>query len=229
MKPDYTHIILVLDRSGSMETVRADTIGGFNAFLQEQKAVPGQATLTLVQFDNEYDVLHDFTPLAAVQPLTTRTYVPRGSTALLDAMGRTINETGARLAGMPEAERPARVLFVVMTDGLENASHHFTRADVFDKITHQRTHYAWEFVFIGANQDAIATGAGMGIAASHSIAYAHTSAGTADIMEKFSKNTSRRRVATAAAAASAPMPAEPDEFFTQEDRDTRPDLPKGSR
>lgn len=162
-KPENAAIAVVLDRSGSMQSIRDATIEGFNEFLQGQKAAPGEATLTLVQFDDHYEVDHDAAPLAEVSPLNTKTYVPRGSTALLDAIGRTINTLGERLAAMSEHDRPARVLFAIITDGQENASREFTRAKVFEMITHQREKYAWEFMFLAANQDAIASGRDMGI------------------------------------------------------------------
>ena len=225
MKTGYTHISIVLDRSGSMESVKADTIGGFNAFLQEQKTAPGEATLTLAQFDNEYDLLENFAPIEIVKPLTDTTYVPRGSTALLDAIGRTIVDIGARLASLPEDARPSHVLFVILTDGEENASHEFTRPKIFEMISHQRDAYAWEFVFIGANQDAISAGASMGISAGNSIAYAPSPAGQADIMRKMSANAKIRRVQVAEGVA---MPAAAAPYFSDEDRETRPDMPKGS-
>jgi hypothetical protein len=225
MKTGYTHISIVLDRSGSMETVKSDTIGGFNSFLREQRAVASEATLTLAQFDDHYDVLADFAPLNNVQPLNDRTFVPRGSTALLDAIGKTILDTGKHLAAMPDADRPSHILFVVMTDGMENASKEFTRSRIFEMISHQREKYAWEFVFIGANQDAIATGESMGIAAGNSIAFAATSAGTQDIMGKLSSNVNARRMRAAAPALAGTVAEEP--FFSAEDRATRPDLPKG--
>ncbi|MBC8139134.1 MAG: VWA domain-containing protein, partial [Fibrella sp.] len=115
MKTDYTHITLVLDRSGSMESMRGDAIGGFNTFLKDQQAAPGAATLTLVQFDDRYEKPYEFAPIASVAPLSERTFVPRGSTALLDAVGQAIEETGGRLASLPEHERPAKVLFVTLT------------------------------------------------------------------------------------------------------------------
>jgi hypothetical protein len=229
MKQGYTHISIVLDRSGSMGSVKADTIGGFNAFLVQQKSAPGEATLTLAQFDNEYDLLADFAPIGSVQPLTDQTYVPRGSTALLDAIGRTINQTGKRLAALLDAERPAHVIVVIMTDGEENSSNAFSRSQIFSMISHQREAYAWEFVFIGANQDAIGTGASLGIAGGNSIAYAATSAGQSDIVGKMSANVLRRREKSMQAPAAAPYPSVADEpFFTEEDRTTRPDMPADS-
>src|SRR4029079_3280899 len=110
MKNDYTHISVVLDRSGSMDLVREDTIGGFHAFLDGQKKVPGHCTFTLTQFDHAYDVLHANEPIKQVNPLTKDTFVPRGSTALLDAVGKTIESTGEYLKGLPEYQRPAKVI-----------------------------------------------------------------------------------------------------------------------
>lgn len=162
-RPDSCAIAVVLDRSGSMRSIRDATIEGFNEFLAAQKAVPGEAALTLAQFDHEYDIVHDAAPLANVEPLNTTTYVPRGSTALLDAIGRTIDGLGKRLAAMPEHNRPSRIIVAIMTDGLENASQTFTRARIFEMITHQRERYSWQFMFLGADQDAIAIGRDYGI------------------------------------------------------------------
>src|SRR5512138_1904469 len=138
MKSGYADINIVLDRSGSMESIRQATIAGFNKFLAEQKQAPGEATLTLAQFDDIYEVVHRAANLNSVEPLTEKTYAPRNTTALLDAIGKTINETGGRLAAMAEDERPERVIFVIITDGLENASQEFTVERVNEMIAHQR-------------------------------------------------------------------------------------------
>ncbi len=221
MKEDLTDITIILDRSGSMETVRADTIGGFNAFLAEQKAVPGAATLSLVQFDNEYETVHSVTRIQDVPELTAQTFVPRGSTALLDAIGRTVIATGARLAALPEADRPGKVLLVIMTDGQENASAEFTRPQIFDMITHQREKYQWQIAFIGANQDAIATGKSYGIPASNSANYAHTGDGTRAIMAEFSASTTRYRGIASAPSAGFFDPDD-DPAETKESAPSRP-------
>lgn len=173
-----TDINIVLDRSGSMQDVRDDTIGGFNAFIAEQKKDPSPATVSLMQFDTEFESVMDGVPLNDVKPLTYETFVPRGMTALLDAIGRQINLAGARLSAMPESDRPDKVVFVIMTDGEENSSREFTRAKVFDMISHQQKQYNWQFVFLGANQDAIATGSSIGIATANAMTYAANSAGT---------------------------------------------------
>jgi len=167
---------IVLDRSGSMSTLRDDAIGGFNTLLADQKKAPGEALLTLVQFDHEYQIVHDGKPLGEVPPLNAQTYVPRGQTAYLDALGRTIESVGAKLSGMPDADRPARVIVVVITDGLENASVEYTAARVQALIEQQRNQYSWEFAFIGADEKAIDQAQLLGInKTSH---YAKTSTGT---------------------------------------------------
>lgn len=202
MRPDYVHIAVVLDRSGSMDSIRSDTIGGFNHFLSEQKKVPGYVTVTLVEFDHEYLVRYSSTPLIHVRPLTEDTYRPRGSTALLNAIGRTIRDTGQYLSAMPEHERPSKVLFVIVTDGHENASHEesnpafrFTKAQINEMISLQRNQYSWEFVFLGANQDAIETGSSLGISRASSMTYAANSVGTQSAYASLSGSTSRLRCA----------------------------------
>ncbi len=177
MKTNLTDITVILDRSGSMEVIKDDTIGGLRTFVEEQKKLPGEATFTLVQFDNEYEVVHATTPIRDVGDLEL---VPRGSTALLDAIGRTVNETGARLGAMPEADRPGKVLVVIITDGLENSSREFTRDKVFEMIKHQREAYQWEFNFLGANQDAIAVGVAMGVASTNAMCFAANTRGVND-------------------------------------------------
>lgn len=168
MKNGYTHISMVLDRSGSMASCADDTRGGFNAFIEEQKKQPGEATLTLTQFDDVIETVHSGIPLRDVPTLR---FEPRGMTALLDAIGKAINTTGQWLSAKPEHERPEKVVFVILTDGHENASREFTRAKVFEMIRHQETNYRWQFVFLGANQDAIKAGADLGISAQSSMTY----------------------------------------------------------
>jgi len=163
MKTDLTDITLVVDRSGSMETIREDAEGGVNAFVREQAQQPGNALLTLVQFDTQYDFVHKGVP---VKQVPAYKLVPRGNTALLDAVGRAINETGERLATMAEADRPGLVIFVIVTDGEENSSSEFSKTQIKEKIADQQAKYNWQFTFLGANQDAFAEAGGMGIPAS---------------------------------------------------------------
>lgn len=193
MKADLADITVVLDRSGSMLSVQADTIGGFNAFIEAQRKVPGECNASLVQFDDQYEVVYTSKPVKDAPALTADTFVPRGMTALLDAIGRTINETGKRLAAIPEADRPGKVIFVILTDGGENSSKEFTRKQVFEMITHQKTNYKWDFVFLGANQDAISTGADLGIARGSSMTYASNAVGTQYAFASASNYAARSR------------------------------------
>jgi hypothetical protein len=186
-----TEIAVVLDRSGSMAGIVADTIGGFNTFLTKQQAEPGECRLTLVQFDHEYLVTVAAADIRHVAPLTADTYVPRGTTALLDAMGRTIDGLGARLAHMPTVTRPTQVIVAVITDGFENASTQYTREQVFAKVRHQETHYRWTFLYLGANQDAIAVGRDLGIPHTHAVMFTASPAGMRNsydiVSDKFSQ------------------------------------------
>ena len=163
MNTQLTEIAFILDRSGSMDSQLEPAISGFNRFLRDQQETPGEARFTLVLFDDRYEVPCNAIPISEVVELDTTTFVPRGSTALLDAIGQTINELGARLAATPEADRPAQVIVAILTDGLENNSEHFTGVQISNLIAQQRDTYKWQFFFLGANQDAIATAATMNI------------------------------------------------------------------
>ena len=169
-------IVAILDRSGSMSSVRDDAIGGFNTFVDTQRELPGETNVTVVLFDDRYDFLYNGVDIKKVEPLTTETYVPRGMTALLDAIGRTISSVGERLAKTKPSKRPSKVLVAILTDGQENSSHEYTREKVFDMIEHQRNRYSWEFVFLAANQDAITTGQSLGV--HYNQAFAATPDGT---------------------------------------------------
>lgn len=155
-----TEIVVVLDRSGSMAGIASDMRGGFDTFIAEQKKIPGECSVSLIQFDDHYEVVYQGKPIEAVPPLKLD---PRGSTALLDAIGRTINDTGVRLAKLPEALRPGKVAVVIITDGHENASREYTKAQIETMINVQRGTFAWEFFFLGAQQDAIAVAKSYGI------------------------------------------------------------------
>lgn len=193
MNPDLTEIACILDRSGSMESIREDAIGGFNAFLKAQQGQSGQARLTLVLFDNEYEVPENGVPLSWVKPLDSTTFVPRGTTALYDAIGRTINEVGARLARLPEAERPAKVVVAILTDGQENSSTEFTRDTVRSMIDHQRTAYSWDFVYLAANQDAVTAARDIAIPAPAAFQFQADKAGIINAMHMMSAEVTRRR------------------------------------
>lgn len=176
---DAADITFILDRSGSMASVANDTIGGFNKFIEDQQSISCPATFTMVQFDNEYEFLYQAVPIKDVKLLDNKTFVPRGSTALLDAVGRAINETGNRLSVMKEEDRPNKVIFVILTDGQENCSSEFNHRKIADMISEQRNKYSWQFLFLGANQDAIATAGAMNISAQNAMTYASNTRGTA--------------------------------------------------
>jgi len=161
MNKSLTEIAYILDRSGSMGTHRQAAIAGYNDFLQQQKKVPGQANLSLVLFSTDCTIPETATPISEAPELTAETYIPEGGTALLDAIGETINALGRKLAATPDESRPGKVIVVVFTDGEENSSRHFTWKDVSGSIQQQQKDYAWEFIFLGANQDAIATASNM--------------------------------------------------------------------
>lgn len=162
-------IDVLLDRSGSMGAVVTDAISGFNSFLAREQNQRPDSILTLVQFDTNYHVVYDGQPVTHCAPLNTQTYQPQGSTALYDAVGRCIVSVGDRLHKTPPHDRPSKVLFAILTDGLENASTQYTSKRIQEMITHQRDVYSWEFVFLAANQDAWAVGSKMGIATSVNI------------------------------------------------------------
>jgi len=196
MNADLTEIICILDRSGSMAGIRSDAIGGFNTFLAEQQKIPGEARLTLVLFNHEYQRTLDAAPLSEVQPLTEATYVPDGMTALLDAVGRTIDEVGKRLADTPEAERPNAVLICILTDGLENRSSDYSREKVREMIEHQQEKYGWTFVFLAANQDAFDEARKLGIRKEDAVNYDATADGVReayDVMSVRASDSRRRR------------------------------------
>src|SRR3990167_10475278 len=175
---DYSDIVVIVDRSGSMQAIREDAIGGFNTFLDEQKKVPGSANLTLVLFNHEYQLVHSAIPLDNVKALDSATYVPGGTTALLDAVGRTIDDIGKRLSEMAKTDRPNKVIVAILTDGLENASKDYKREKIFEMISCQRDKYQWEFFFLAANQDAIQAGTSIGVAAANIGNFVADSAGT---------------------------------------------------
>jgi hypothetical protein len=161
MNPNLAEIIYVLDRSGSMQTMQEPAVAAFNAFVKSQLDVPGDARLTLVQFDDAYEIPVSACPVKEVPQLTAATYIPRGSTALLDAIGRTIKDTGDRIQALPDAEKPGKVIIAIFTDGEENASHEYTAKHISDIIRLHREEKGWEFLFLAANQDAMASASNM--------------------------------------------------------------------
>ncbi|HPI81612.1 MAG TPA: vWA domain-containing protein [Candidatus Paceibacterota bacterium] len=163
MKKDLTEIIFILDESGSMSSVKGDTIGGFNEFIEAQKRIPGTVKFTFVKFSDYYNVINEGTPIEEVSPLNESTYTPSFSTALLDAVGKAVNSVTARLDETPEDEKPEKVLFAILTDGYENASTEYAQKAINEMIKNQRTKEGWEFLFLGADIDAWSGGSAMGI------------------------------------------------------------------
>jgi len=193
MKENFTSINVVVDRSGSMRGLVTDTIGGFNQFLKDQKDLPDDAVMTLCTFSTDYTLVHDFVKLADVPELCTKSYSVGGGTALLDALGTTIDSVGERLSNMPEEERPSKVLFLIITDGEENSSTMFSHKDIKEKITHQKDVYNWDFVFMGANLDAIMAGESIGIVPNMTLNYSATPMGTRSLYDNVSKSVTRYR------------------------------------
>lgn len=194
MNSNLTEIAFVLDRSGSMAPIAQAAIDGFNEFLHDQLQTPGSARLSLVLFDHEIDVPCLSLPLPEIAPLDERTYVTRGSTALLDAVGLTIAELGRRLAAIPEADRPGQVIVAIFTDGEENSSRRFTWHQVADMIRHQQDVYSWQFLFLGANQDAIASAARLSIQRDHAATYVADAVGKRSSSKSISKAVTLRRM-----------------------------------
>ena len=205
---NLTHIYLLLDRSGSMQSIKADTEGGFAAFVEEQKRTPGDCRVTLAQFDNHYEVVYTDRPIAEVPALDLQ---PRGSTALLDAMGRLITDAGAQLAALPDDQRPGTVIVAIMTDGHENASQEWTHPAIKALVEQQTGQWGWQFLYMGADQDAIEVGRNIGIGAAHSVTYGRGK--SHDVMASASAKIRDYRTARASGDLAAPMPA-----FTEEER-----------
>lgn len=178
MKKGLTELVFILDRSGSMSGLESDTIGGYNAMLEKQKKEPGEAVITTVLFDDKYELLHDRINLQGIEPITDKEYFVRGSTALLDAVGKTINKIGNVQKHTANGEQAEHVMFVITTDGMENASREFSCEKVRQMIEHQKSKYGWEFIFLGANIDAVSTAERFGISKDRAANYNADSEGT---------------------------------------------------
>lgn len=178
MKKNLTELVFILDRSGSMQGLERDTIGGFNSMLEHQKAAPGEALVSTVLFDNECQVIHDRVNLQDIKPLTEKEYFVRGCTALLDAIGGAIHHIGLVHKYARPEDVPERTLFVITTDGLENASRHYSSDEVKRMIQREKEEHDWEFLFLGANIDAVETAGRFGISADRAANYHADSKGT---------------------------------------------------
>ena len=179
MKQGLTEMVFILDRSGSMSGLERDTIGGYNAMLAKQQKQPGEAVITTVLFDDQYELLHDRINLRGVASITDKEYYVRGNTALLDALGKTINKIGNAQKRTAEPERAEHVVVVITTDGMENASREFNEEKVSRMIEHQKSKCGWEFIYLGANIDAIATAERYGIGRDRAANYHADAEGTA--------------------------------------------------
>ena len=201
MKKNLTELVFILDRSGSMAGLEADTIGGFNAMLEKQKRQPGEAYVSTVLFDNDCEVIHDRLPLDRVPALTEREYYVRGCTALLDAVGGAIHHIGNVYRYAREEDRPEKTLFVITTDGMENASRRYSYDKVRAMIERQKEKYGWEFLFLGANIDAAKEAARFGIGADRAANYHADRKGTGVIYEAISEAVCQMRNCSAPLSA----------------------------
>lgn len=196
MKQGYTHISVIMDRSGSMDEGRTDTEGGFNAFLTEQKARPGEATISLTTFDNQIELAYAMIP---IQDAPVFVLEPRGFTALLDAVGITLTNLKAKIEMMAEEDRPEKVVVVIITDGQENASREYSFGRISAMIKEQSS-LGWEFLFLGADQDAIEAGGKLGVARGKSMTYAKSAPGIGSTYSSVSDKLSCFRMAPSSAA-----------------------------
>lgn len=181
-----------MDESGSMDSIRESAISSFNEFLQDQRKIEGDCTLSLVTFNTQYKVVYDFKKLSEIEPLTRSMYVPNGGTALLGAMGLVIDETGKRLNSLPESLRPDKVVFVTVTDGEENSTPHtywgsqYNASNVKEKVEHQRSKYNWQYLYLGANQDSILVARNLGIQSDFAANFNATAKGSHENVKMFS-------------------------------------------
>jgi len=194
MKKNLTELVFILDRSGSMSGMEKDTIGGFNSFIEKQKKLEGECVLTTVLFDNRCEVLHNRVCIEGVMPLTDRDYYARGTTALMDAVGISIENVLCAHRYTAKAQRPEKVMFVIMTDGMENASRRYDRKKVRQMIETCKSEYGWEFLFLGANIDAEETAESFGISRNNAVDYHADSEGTRLNYEVISETIAQVRV-----------------------------------
>jgi hypothetical protein len=206
-RSDLTHLYFLLDRSGSMQTIKSDIEGGFAAFVEEQRKAAGECRATLAQFDDVYELVYTDRPVADVPPLDLQ---PRNMTALHDAMGRLITDAGQQLAALSESRRPGTVIFAIMTDGLENASKEWTGAAIKALVEQQTSQFNWTFLYMGADQDAVEVGASLGVDKDLAVTYSRGKSAAA--MHVASGKIAKLR------AARISAPAAPMEAFTAEER-----------
>lgn len=193
MKKGLTEMVFILDRSGSMSGLESDTIGGFNSLLKKQREEKGEALVTTVLFDDTYQLLHDRINIKGIEPITSREYYVRGTTALLDAVGKTIQKIVNVQRNTSKEEQAENVMFVIITDGMENASREYSYDKLKKMIDHQKEKYDWEFLFLGANIDAAETAEKFGIGRDRAVNYHADSEGTQLNYEVISETVSMKR------------------------------------
>ena len=193
MRTDLTELLMILDMSGSMYSLRDDTIGGYNSLIEEQKKEEGSAIVTTVLFNDGYSVVHDRVDINDVEPMTNADYVPQGTTAMLDAVGKAITSIGQKLAEMPEEQRPSKVMVTIITDGYENASREYSWDVIKAMIKEQREKYSWIFTFIGADIDTMAVSNNLGIDSRLSKSYTKSVDGSNSVYKSVSKAMKRVR------------------------------------
>ena len=208
MKKNLTELVFILDRSGSMAGLENDTIGGFNSMIEKQKQESGEAFVSTILFDHHRDVIHDRVDIQEVKPMTRDDYYVRGSTALLDAVGKAIHHIGNVHKYAREEDRPEKTLFVITTDGMENSSKEYSYQRLKSKIERQKEKYGWEFIFLGANIDAVSVANKFGVDRSRAVTYECDSAGTALNYKMMSKMVSCARACKSSAEMGAAFDSE---------------------
>lgn len=193
MKKDYHEIICIIDRSGSMDEIKSDAIGGFNFFVKSQKEFEGETALSLVLFNDNYNVVYDGRDIKEVPVLDEKSYIPKGTTAMLDAIGTTIDRVGERLCETSEAERPEKVIVAILTDGLENASKEYSYEQIAAKVKLQQETYNWDFIFLAANQNAVVAAEKIAIRQEDSANFEASSEGTSEAFNLMEKMVSHKR------------------------------------
>ncbi len=208
MKKGFTEIVFILDRSGSMRGLEADTIGGYNSLIEKQKKEEGEAVISTILFDGETEVLHDRVPLGKIEPITEREYFVRGSTALLDAVGGAIHHIGTIHKQAKDEDVPEKTLFIITTDGMENSSRRYSYEKVKKMVEKKKAKNHWEFIFLGANIDAVSVADKFGVDSSRAVTYECDGAGTKLNYQIMGKMVSCARAAKSSADMSAAFDSE---------------------